>query len=120
RRADLLREVASHFPRLREGLDAGLAQATEDPSLSMPQGRISPVGGTTLEVISLIATVARSGLDVILEALLRHQLLPRCIEVFFRHPWSSLLHNSVKQLLLEVLSGTDPLRQELIRQLLNE
>ncbi|CAE7333299.1 Ppp6r3, partial [Symbiodinium natans] len=120
RRAALLREVASHFPRLREVLDAGLAQAAEDPSLAMPQGRICPVGGTTLEVISLIATVARSGLDVILEALLNHQLLPRCVEVFFRHPWSSLLHNSVKQLLLEVLSGTDHLRQELIRQLLKE
>ncbi|CAJ1373681.1 unnamed protein product, partial [Effrenium voratum] len=118
RRATLMREVAGHFPRLRDLLDNSLEEAPQE--MTMPQGSIPAAGGTTLEVISLISTVARSGLDVILEAVLSNQLLPRCVEVFFRHPWSNLLHNSVKQLLLEVLSGGDSLRQQLVRQLLKE
>eukprot|EP00435_Cladocopium_sp_Y103_P002614 s622_g1.t1 len=120
RRASLMREVAGHFPSFRQLLDTSLQEGETNRSLAMPQGSIKAVGGTTLEVISLITTLSRSGLEVILEAMLKHQLLPRCLQVFFQHPWSSLLHNCVKQLVVEVLSGSDPLRQQLSKQLLKE
>lgn len=117
RKVSLTRELASHFPRLRQLLDSSL---NESLSLAMPQGTICAVGSSTFEVVDLISTLSRTGLDVILEAVLNNELLPRCIEVFFRHPWSNLLHNSVKALLSEVLSGFDSLRPELVHQLLRE
>jgi len=118
RRTSLMREVASHFPRLRDLLDSSLQDAPAE--IEMPQGRIHAVGGMTMEVVSLISTLSRTGLDVILEAVLKHQLLSRCIEVFFRHPWSNLLHNAVKLLLSEVLSSSDGCRADLVRQLLQK
>ncbi|CAJ1414123.1 unnamed protein product, partial [Effrenium voratum] len=57
RRATLMREVAGHFPRLRDLLDNSLEEAPQE--MTMPQGSIPAAGGTTLEVISLISTVAR-------------------------------------------------------------
>mmetsp|Transcript_31410 Transcript_31410/g.56936 ORF Transcript_31410/g.56936 Transcript_31410/m.56936 type:complete len:1075 (-) Transcript_31410:92-3316(-) len=120
RRSSLMREVASHLPRLREVLDSSLSQAPSANGLEMPQGSICAVGGLILEVVNLISTLSRTGLEVILEAVLTNQLLPRCIDVFFRHPWSSLLHNAVSQLVSEVLMNSEGCRADLVRQLLQE
>jgi len=120
RRVHLMREVAGHFPSFRQLLDKSLEEGDSKMTMTMPQGSIKALGGTTLEVISLLTTLSRSGLDVVLEAMLNNQLLPRCVKVFFQHPWSSLLHNWVKQLVMEVLSGTDSLRKQLSQQLLQE
>lgn len=117
RKVSLTRELASHFPRLRQLLDSSLEESL---SLAMPQGTVCAVGSSTFEVVDLISTLSKTGLDVILEAVLNNELLPRCIDVFFRHPWSNLLHNSVKALLSEVLSGFGSLRPELVHQLLKE
>ncbi|CAE8633805.1 unnamed protein product [Polarella glacialis] len=117
RTMSLMRELSGHFPRFRELLDTTLTQSS---SLAMPQGSIQPVGSTALEVVNLVSTLARTGSEVILEAVLNNQLLPRCLEVFFRCPWSSLLHNSVRLLFSEVVSCTEGSRPQLLRQLLTE
>eukprot|EP00931_Biecheleriopsis_adriatica_P061451 TRINITY_DN36950_c0_g1_i1.p1 TRINITY_DN36950_c0_g1~~TRINITY_DN36950_c0_g1_i1.p1 ORF type:complete len:1023 (+),score=217.79 TRINITY_DN36950_c0_g1_i1:83-3151(+) len=120
RRYALMKEVASHFPRLRELLESSLSQSLSDMALVMPQGTICAVGGTTYEVVSLVSTLLRTGLEVILEAVLNNNLLPSCVEVFFRHPWSSMLHNSVRMMLSEVFSSAEGSRIDLARQLLKE
>lgn len=117
RHVSLMREICSYFPRLRDLLDIALQQSD---ALNMPQGKICPVGSTTLEVVSLISTLTRTGSDVVFEEILNTGLLPCCVEVFFRHCWSSLLHNSVTLLLSEVLASSEGNRPKLVDQLLNE
>lgn len=97
----LVHELCSHFRRIRSALDAALRRDTTAP---MPLGPVNNVEVTTLEVISLLATLVRTGAVEVLESVLQNQLLPRCLEVFFNHPWSSLLHNAVKALFNAVVN----------------
>mmetsp|Transcript_49824 Transcript_49824/g.108370 ORF Transcript_49824/g.108370 Transcript_49824/m.108370 type:complete len:614 (-) Transcript_49824:135-1976(-) len=117
RNSCLMQEICNHFPRIRLLLDKALG---DDSSVAMPIGTISAIGNTSLEVVNLISMLTRTGHNAILEAILREQLLPRCLELFFRHPWSSLLHNSVKSLVSEVMTSTAGIRQSLIAALLSE
>mmetsp|Transcript_8420 Transcript_8420/g.15833 ORF Transcript_8420/g.15833 Transcript_8420/m.15833 type:complete len:886 (+) Transcript_8420:37-2694(+) len=104
RSAQLMRELCSQLPRLRAILDASLERTSPLPS---PGGEINAIGSTTLEVLGLLAMLARTGCTAILEALLQEQLLPRCLELLFRHPWSSLLHNTVKLTISEIFSTSE-------------
>lgn len=104
RSAQLMRELCSQLPRLRAILDASLERTSPLPS---PGGEINAIGSTTLEVLGLLAMLARTGCTAILEALLQEQLLPRCLELLFRHPWSSLLHNTVKLTISEIFSTAE-------------
>lgn len=62
-------QVATHFPRLRQLLDESLSEAKrsqmtsrsmrQESTMAMPQGPIRALGGTTLEVVSLISTATR-------------------------------------------------------------
>jgi len=117
RGAQLMREICLQFPRIRGLLDATLDRTA---SLSLPNGIVNPVGSTTLEVVNLIAMLARTGCAGIFEAMLQEQLLPRCLELFFRHPWSSLLHNAIKLLVSEVLSASDGERPRLVLSLIRD
>jgi hypothetical protein len=49
----------------------------------------------------------------------KQKLLPRCFEIFFRHPWNGLVHNAVFELTSKVISGVpDALRPALLADLL--
>jgi len=117
RGAAVMHEISSHLPRMRELLDALISNSL---TLQMPIGAVSAVGSLTFEVINLLTLLVRTGCPDVLEVVLREQLLPKCLEVFFRHPWSSLLHNSVKLLVSEVLSSLDGPRPKLAVGLLRE
>lgn len=117
RSTSLMREVSSHLPRIRGLICASLEQTT---NVGLPVGTVPAVGCTILEVLSLLTTLVRTGSTEFFEALLFEQLLPRCFEIFFRHPWSSLLHNSVRNLLSEIMSSLDGTRTALVLCLLRE
>lgn len=119
RGAVLIREVCTHMPRIRALLDAALNPGVSKV-LQMPVGAANAVGSTTLEVINLLTMLVRTGSPFVFEALLQDELLPRCLELFFRHKWSSLLHNAVRLLLSEVLGGTEGQRSTLVLRLLQE
>jgi len=104
RSSQLMRELCSQLPRLRAILDASLERTSPFPS---PGGEIYAIGSTTLEVLGLLAMLARTGCTSILEVLLQEQLLSRCLELLFRHPWSSLLHNTVKLTISEIFSTSE-------------
>jgi len=113
----LIREVGGHLPRIRAYLCTSLEQTK---NVGLPVGTVPSVGITILEVLSLLTTLVRTGSSEICEVLLAEQLLPRCFEVFFRHPWSSLLHNAVRSLLSEIMSSLDSTRTAVILSLLRE
>jgi len=115
----LLREICQHLPaRARGFLDNVLSR--EKIEMSTPMGVVNALGSTPLEVVNLLTMLVRTGSAMILEALLREAILPRCLKLFFRHPWNNLLHNSVRGLLSEVLSGYDSERPGLTVALLQE
>lgn len=120
RSAQLSREVCFHFPRFRQLLEASLK--AEDALMELPQGPVRPVGSTVLEVVSLLATLVKTGSNIVLESVLQHQLVPLCFQIFLSHPWSSLLHNTLRPFFAEVLAFLDGggIREELVMQFLKE
>lgn len=115
----VMREVCAYFPRIRSLLDAVLARSNADPDIDRcPFGKAPWLGGTTLEVLNLLTMLARTGSEEIFEGIHAHDLLPRCIQIFFLHPWSSMLHCSVRTMLAEVLSSTEGVRPALVLRLL--
>eukprot|EP00927_Polykrikos_kofoidii_P085499 TRINITY_DN931_c0_g2_i1.p1 TRINITY_DN931_c0_g2~~TRINITY_DN931_c0_g2_i1.p1 ORF type:complete len:1019 (+),score=193.25 TRINITY_DN931_c0_g2_i1:26-3058(+) len=117
RGATLIKEVTSHLPRLRSFLDKTLSECPQTP-LSPATSSTNLVGSTTLEMVNLFTMLVRTGSSLVLESVLREQLLGRCVELFFRHPWSTLLHNAVKELIGEVMSDIDGIRPKLLLDLL--
>lgn len=114
----LMQSVCVSLPRVRALLDAALGAGP--PSLEMAHGPVVPIGSTTLDVVHLLTMLVRSGRDMVLDAVLNEQLLPRCLELFFRHPWSSLLHNAVRELVIEALTGDGSTHRRLALSLLRE
>eukprot|EP00927_Polykrikos_kofoidii_P085498 TRINITY_DN931_c0_g1_i1.p1 TRINITY_DN931_c0_g1~~TRINITY_DN931_c0_g1_i1.p1 ORF type:complete len:1044 (+),score=194.98 TRINITY_DN931_c0_g1_i1:44-3133(+) len=104
RGATMIEDVASHLPRIRSYLDKALSKCSQTPR-SPSTSSTNLVGSTTLEVVNLFTMLVRTGSSLVLEAMLREQLLLKCVELFFRHPWSTLLHNAVTALIGEVMSG---------------
>jgi len=113
----VMREVCQHFKRIRALLDAVLANPLQVP---LPHGIVPGIGGTTLEVMTLLTMLVRTGCEEILEVMHKQDILPRCLEIFFRHPWSSLLHFQIRSMLDEVLSSGGGVRQALVLKLLTE
>eukprot|EP00811_Abedinium_folium_P006524 NODE_16012_length_1017_cov_4.326966.p1 GENE.NODE_16012_length_1017_cov_4.326966~~NODE_16012_length_1017_cov_4.326966.p1 ORF type:complete len:280 (-),score=96.76 NODE_16012_length_1017_cov_4.326966:146-985(-) len=106
----LVDEVCSHLWRVRAVLDASLAR--EPPTIAMPFGNVGAVGFVTLEVVQLLTTLVRSSSETVLQEAQRERLLPVCLDIFFRHPWCSILHNSVAKLLSEVLASSSTAKAE--------
>jgi len=114
----LMREVILYIPRIRALLDAVLGRGVD--MVPLPGGEVPGVGSTTVEVMNLLTMLVRTDSEAIYEAMQQEHLLPRCLEIFFRHPWSSLLHNSVSLMLKDVLGSTSGVRPALVLQLLQE
>jgi hypothetical protein len=117
--AALMRDICLHLPRLRTMLE-GVLKRGPPPAPSSATCHSNVLGSTVLEVIGLLSMIVRTGSPEVLEAVLNEQLLPRCLEMFFQHPWSSLLHNAIVGLISSVASATDGVRPELVLSLLRE
>ncbi|CAK0819405.1 unnamed protein product [Prorocentrum cordatum] len=115
---DLMGEICRHFPRICELLDAAIERRATQ---AMPIGTVPAAGNTCIVVVNLLVMLARTGSATVLDALSKHDLIPRCFELFFRHPWNNLLHNAVLELVTKVLSGvSDAVRPTLLVHLLRE
>jgi len=118
--AALIRDICLHLPRLKNLLEGVLKRGSDSPAPSPAACQSNSLGSTVLDVINFITMVVRTGSIEALEAVLQEQLLQHCAELFFQHPWSSLLHNAICDLLSSVASATDGVRPELMLSLLRE
>jgi len=65
-------------------------------SAATPMGKVVSVGTGTLDIINCLTMLAMTGWMPLLKGLREQDLLARCLEIFFSHPWSSLLHTSTQ------------------------
>jgi serine/threonine-protein phosphatase 6 regulatory subunit 3 len=70
------------------------------PVLDCPQetafGILSPpLGSARLKAVEMVAALARLGSPDAEEALVRAELLPRCMALFVQYPFNNLLHHQV-------------------------
>lgn len=97
----LMRDLGVHLSRIQRLLDDSLQRRTVQ---RMPIGEVSAVGPNVLELINFLTMIVKTGRSEIFEAMLKEEIAPRCMEVFFQHPWSSVLHNSIRLFISEILS----------------
>jgi len=93
----LMQNLCAFFPKIAAQLD------TKAVSVCMPQGPTLFVGDVTVEVINLLTTLVKTASVPVLEAIRKELLFAQCMNIFFSHPWSSLLHNSVYLLFSEIV-----------------
>eukprot|EP00929_Paragymnodinium_shiwhaense_P099769 TRINITY_DN615_c0_g2_i3.p1 TRINITY_DN615_c0_g2~~TRINITY_DN615_c0_g2_i3.p1 ORF type:complete len:2840 (+),score=775.02 TRINITY_DN615_c0_g2_i3:113-8632(+) len=121
RGSGFLTDLAAQLPRLRGTLDDALGRSDAAHDAPHPPDK-AVLGGNILEVIQLLTVLVRSTATQMTEIILKEQLLPRCVELALTFTWSSLLHNAVLALLLEVVNSASmpELRQKLLLELLRE
>eukprot|EP00928_Gymnodinium_smaydae_P086689 TRINITY_DN710_c0_g2_i3.p1 TRINITY_DN710_c0_g2~~TRINITY_DN710_c0_g2_i3.p1 ORF type:complete len:949 (+),score=238.96 TRINITY_DN710_c0_g2_i3:78-2924(+) len=114
----LMRQLCSHLPRLRAVLESAVRRSPEPAGTSCGSRVRGSLGSVVLDVISLLTMMVRTGSRTLLDTVRQENLLPLCAELFFRHPWSSLLHNAFRALIEEVLASSDGGHAELLMVLL--
>merc|ERR1712151_180886 len=86
-----LHRICLHLPALAEYLNSS-------------RGHPHPCGRARLEIVSLVIGLVKTGRRMALLAIKQSQIVSRCLDLFFKHPWNCILHNSVTTLVSEVLA----------------
>ena len=60
-----------------------------------------PLGSARLKAVEMVAALARLGSPSAEEALVRAELLPRCMALFVQYPFNNLLHHQVGSACME-------------------
>mmetsp|Transcript_26405 Transcript_26405/g.48272 ORF Transcript_26405/g.48272 Transcript_26405/m.48272 type:complete len:731 (-) Transcript_26405:45-2237(-) len=100
----MLQHMLTKFlPAARACLDRCIHGQKASSAAVTPMGKVSSVGTSTLDVINCLSMLAMTGWIPLLKGLREEDLLARCLEIFFGHPWSSLLHNSTQMFFATVM-----------------
>mmetsp|Transcript_36538 Transcript_36538/g.91612 ORF Transcript_36538/g.91612 Transcript_36538/m.91612 type:complete len:658 (+) Transcript_36538:464-2437(+) len=66
-----------------------------------------PLGSSRLKILELISALLFTGLPVVLEELVRLDIFPTIVDLFFHYRWNNMMHHQVEQIITTVLCGTD-------------
>ncbi|KAK9815853.1 hypothetical protein WJX72_010762 [[Myrmecia] bisecta] len=103
--ADAVLGIAQHTPRLA----TLLATHESNPTQETPFGVLKPPLGTArLTVIALVAVLLRTGSQVAEEAVIQSGVMLKCLQLFLRFPFNSILHHQITSIVTVAMdSGTD-------------
>uniref|UniRef100_A0A7S1AG64 Uncharacterized protein n=1 Tax=Noctiluca scintillans TaxID=2966 RepID=A0A7S1AG64_NOCSC len=100
RGATLASDLCSYLPRIRQRLqELNSSQST----VRLPIGELPSAGSAAIDLIHFLTVLLKTRCLPVLEAVSDEGLLSPCLDIFFAHPWSSVVHNFVRLLILEIL-----------------
>jgi len=94
--AALVNQIVAQMPRLCAVLDAALERR--------PGSRAT---ATVLEVVCLLSQLLKTGRDIVFQAASDLDLLPKCLQMLFHFPWSTLLHNALRSVINEFVNNRE-------------
>lgn len=112
-----LDDLCCHLPCATIPLYFAGQTNSDEYNASVPSLGNSRCGPVALEIVRVLVTLARTGCQDAFDAFAQFKILKRCILALFACPWSSVFHNAIRAVFIEVTAHREqgaPLVSELL------